>query len=90
MSEKLIESYLKSQVKKAGGLSYKFSSPAHRGVPDQILIFPHGSVYFVEVKSAGGSLSRLQVRCISELMEKGCNVHVVYSRKDVDELLRHC
>ena len=96
ITEKHIEQYLKREVKKAGGLSYKFSSPAHRGVPDQIVIFkPHDPVFedadvaFVEVKSPNGSLSKLQSHCIDELIGKGCNVHVVYSKEDVDELLRH-
>jgi len=89
MGEKAIEKYLKSEVKKAGGLSYKFSSPAHRGVPDQIVLL-YGVVHFVEVKTIGGRLSRLQEKCIADLLMETEHVHVVYSRKDVDEFLRDC
>lgn len=87
MSEKSIEKYLKSEVKKAGGLSFKFSSPAHRGVPDQIILFP-GDVYFVEVKAPNGKLSRLQEVCINDMTSLDAQVRVVYSKEDVDEFLR--
>ena len=89
ITEKQIEKYLKTEVKKAGGLSFKFSSPAHRGVPDQIVLF-YGCVCFVEVKSINGKLSRLQEKCINDMTRLYADVWVVYSKEDVDDFLRHC
>ena len=88
--EKDIEKYLKTEVKKAGGLSFKFSSPAHRGVPDQIVIFYPDLIFFVEVKAPKGIVSKLQAYCINQLRDKGCSVTIVYSKVDVDEFIRHC
>jgi len=88
MLEKTIERYLKSEVKKAGGLSYKFSSPAHRGVPDQIVLI-WGNVHFVEVKSLRGKLSKLQEKCIADMLVHTNNVHVVYSKENVDGFLKY-
>ena len=89
MLEKIIERYLAQQVLKHNGISFKFSSPAHRGVPDRIVIFNPNSVYFVEVKAPTGKLSRLQIVCLDELAQMGCKCWVVYSKDDVDEFLRH-
>jgi len=89
MGEKAIEKYLKSEVKKAGGLSYKFSSPAHRGVPDQLILL-YQEVWFVEVKAPNGKLSRLQIKCMDEMSALGASVWTVYSKEDVDEFLRCC
>ena len=40
MLEKDIENYLRKEVIKAGGTSYKFVSPGVVGVPDRIVLFP--------------------------------------------------
>jgi hypothetical protein len=85
--EKDIEAYLVKQVKKRGGLAFKFVSPAHRGVPDRVLIMPGGVVIFVEVKAETGRLSALQNQTISEMRAVGARVCVVWSRSDVDELM---
>jgi len=36
MKESEIENYFKWAVERAGGLTYKFTSPSHRGVADRI------------------------------------------------------
>ena len=51
MLESEIEKYLVKRVKQIGGKAYKFTSPAHRGVPDRILVLPRGHVIFCEVKN---------------------------------------
>ncbi|KLU15566.1 MULTISPECIES: VRR-NUC domain-containing protein [Xenorhabdus] len=51
--EDVIERHLVNEVKKAGGIAYKFVSPGRRGVPDRIVILPNGRVVFVECKSPG-------------------------------------
>lgn len=87
--ERIVEGYLKQQVKKAGGLSFKWTSPARRGVPDQIVIID-GSVWFVEVKRTKGVLTQLQTLTLRQLAEAGANTFVVYGKEGVDEFLRHC
>lgn len=48
--ENLIEKHLVAEVKKAGGVAYKFISPGHRSVPDRIVLLPGGRIVFVECK----------------------------------------
>ena len=38
--ESLIEKHLVAEVKKAGGVAFKFVSPGHRSVPDRIVLLP--------------------------------------------------
>jgi len=87
-NEKRVESYLKRMVKTIGGLSYKFSSPAHRGVPDQIVILPTGNVWFIEVKAPDGNVSKLQQVVIDDLLSKYANVEVVYCIEDVNKWIK--
>lgn len=60
MNEKLIEKKLREGVKKLGGMALKFTSPGTSGVPDRIVLMPGGKIYFVETKSTGKNLSRMQ------------------------------
>ena len=59
MLEKQIEAHLVKRVKALGGVAYKFTSPAHRGVADRVVCLPDGSTWFVELKTKGGRLSEL-------------------------------
>ena len=85
--EKDIEKYLVSEIKAMGGICYKFTSPAHNGVPDRICIVPTGYVHFVECKAPTGMLSVLQRREIQELLKLGCTVSVVHSKEDVNQVI---
>ena len=60
MRESTIEKHLVAKVKAMGGMAYKFTSPAHRGVADRVVCLPDGSTWFVELKAPGGRLSELQ------------------------------
>ena len=59
-TEKEIEAYLVGAVRAMGGIAYKFTSPAHRGVSDRVVVLPEGIVWFVELKTETGRLSPLQ------------------------------
>ena len=85
--ERDVENYLKQQVKKLGGLSYKFVSPGQRGVPDQIVILS-GGVFFVEVKKADGALRATQEVQISKMLQHHARVFVVWSKENVDKALK--
>lgn len=55
-------------------LTYKFSSPAHRGVPDRIILY-HGRALFLELKRPGKKPTKLQERELEELRAAGCAAH---------------
>lgn len=87
MSEKHIESRLVKGVEKLGGLAWKFVSPGTSGVPDRIILFPHGQIYFVELKDLGKKPERLQPKRHEQLQELGFIVVVLDSDADVDMFL---
>ena len=78
MKEKQIESKIVKKAKELGFLTYKFSSPSNRGVPDRIFITPHGEVFFIEFKSTKGKLSQLQKKVIKDIEQYHVNVFVIY------------
>lgn len=84
--EREIEAYLCAQVRINGGIAWKFVSPGKRGVPDRIVVL-YGSIVFVEVKSATGTVELSQQARHNELRDAGARVAVVRSENDVDTLL---
>jgi hypothetical protein len=81
MLERDIERYLVDRVHELGGEAYKFTSPSHRGVFDRIVVMPRGIVWFVELKTPTGKMSRLQELFQKRLTELGQR-NVVLSSKD--------
>jgi len=57
--ERTIESGLRRQIVRLGGLCFKFTSPGTRGVPDRLVIF-EGRLYLVELKRPDGEPSQVQ------------------------------
>ena len=84
MRESTIEARLVKEVRKLGGLCYKFTSPGAPGVPDRIIILPGGLVVFVELKTEIGRLAKIQKWQIEELRKRGANVRVL---KGIDQVL---
>ena len=70
MRESTIERKLVAYCKAKGLLCYKFSSPAHRGVPDRIIL-GQGKVLFLELKATGCKPSALQLREIERIRVAG-------------------
>lgn len=87
MIEKHIETYLTNQVKRVGGLCYKWVSPGNRGVPDRIVIL-HGSVYFVELKRPGETPDPLQLSVHRRMKRHGRHVFVLGTIQAVDEFIQ--
>ena len=87
MRERAIEQYLRDQVRAAGGRAYKFVSPGNNGVPDRLVILPPGRVVFVELKAPGRKPTPLQLAQHQRLRALGCDVRVIDSMQQVDELL---
>lgn len=78
MKEAEIEKILVCEVKKVGGIAYKWVSPGNSGVPDRIVIFPDMQPVFVELKTDKGRLTALQKAQIRKLEGLGQKVAVVY------------
>ncbi len=70
MTESQIETKLVAYCRKAGLLTYKFSSPSHRGVPDRIIL-GNGRVMFLELKAPGKEPTALQQRTGDEMRAAG-------------------
>lgn len=84
MKESAIEARLIREVKKRGGLCYKFTSPGNPGVPDRIVILPGGATIYVELKTEIGRLAKIQKWQIEELRRRGAVVRVL---KGMDQVL---
>lgn len=84
MKESAIEARLVREVKKRGGLCYKFVSPGNPGVPDRIVILPGGRTVYVELKTEIGRLAKIQHWQIEEITARGADVRVL---KGLDQVL---
>ena len=87
MLERDIERYLVDRVHELGGEAYKFTSLSHRGVFDRIVVMPRGVVWFVELKSPTGKMSRLQELFQKRLTELGQRNVVLSSRDAVNNFI---
>jgi len=70
MNEKQLESKVTQYCKEHGLYCRKFSSPAHRGVPDRIIV-GKGRIMFLELKSPGKKPTQLQLREIELICAAG-------------------
>lgn len=77
MLERMIESRLRQEAKKCGGMALKFVSPGMNGVPDRIVLMPGGRMAFVELKAPGKTPGALQKKRISQLQKLGFRVYVL-------------
>lgn len=87
MLEKTIEAKLRDGVKELGGLCYKFTSPGSTGVPDRVVLMPGGRVYFVELKTDKGRLTKLQIFRQTELRVRGARVRTLFGLVGVKAFL---
>lgn len=87
MREGSIEHRLVTETKKCGGLALKFVSPGFNGVPDRLVLLPHGKLAFVELKAPGKTLRPLQVRRKEQLEGLGFSVYCVDGTEQVDRIL---
>jgi hypothetical protein len=87
MREKTVEQKLVAVVKSMGGLSPKFTSPGLDGVPDRLVLLPHGKMAFVELKAPGKTLRPLQVRRKRQLEALGFQVYCVDRPEQIGGIL---
>lgn len=88
MLEKDVERYLTQEVKKRGGMCFKFVSPGNTGVPDRIVLTPGGKVVFVELKTVTGRLQPIQQYMHREMRKRGAEVDVLYGLQGVETFLQ--
>ena len=88
MQEKIIEQYLVREVKKLGGIPYKFKSPQRRSVPDRLCIFTKKIMVFIEVKATGKMPTEAQLREMERLVDKEQWVLWVDSKSGVDRIIK--
>lgn len=87
MRERDLEKKFVEKVKAYGGVTRKWSSQSHRGVPDRVVIWPGGDVHFVELKTETGVLSALQKKEINLLDAMKASVFVLYGIDDVNKYM---
>ena len=88
MEEASIEKRLKNEVEKIGGKSLKFVSPGTTGVPDRIVLLPHGKLIFVELKATGKKMSPIQEYRAKEYRALGFDVRCINSIEKIKELIQ--
>lgn len=87
MSESKLESQIVTLCSKLGLLTYKFSSPSQRGVPDRV-IMGHGRILFLELKNADCKPTGLQEREIERIRDAGISAGWADNYKDADLMIR--
>lgn len=90
-NEKDIEKYLTQQVRKAGGIGWKFTSPGTRGVPDRYCAVM-GKSFFAELKRPNHRRradEALQKERHKALARQGVKVYVLETKQDIDLLFRY-
>lgn len=89
MKEKEVETYFKRAVEVNGGKTFKFTSPAHRGVSDQIACLPNGQTWFVELKTKGGRLSELQKIFAQTVHSLNQNYICLWTKEQIDQWIKN-
>ena len=87
MLERVIESRLRQETKKRGGMALKFVSPGMNGVPDRIVFLPGGKMAFVELKASGKVPRALQEKRMGQLRKLGFLVYVLDGTERIGGIL---
>lgn len=78
----------KTAIKKAGGLTHKFVSPAHRGKTDQLAWVPNSITVYVEIKDGNKPLSPLQELFKRDCIAFGMPHEVIRFEADITEFIK--
>lgn len=87
MREREIERKLVSAVKVRGGICPKFVSPGFDGMPDRVVLLPHGKIGFVEVKRPGEKPRPLQTARHRLLRKLGFLVFVLDGEEQIGGMI---
>jgi len=84
--ERDIEAHFVWAVESVGGRTFKFKSPAHRGVADRIACLPNGETWFVELKKPkGGRLAPLQALFRDEVLALNQRYACLWTKGQIDQ-----
>ena len=86
MRESAIENLLVQKVREMGGVCLKLT-PTVAGVPDRVVLMPHGKVQLVELKALGGVVSKVQKVWHARSLNRGYPVHILTGRRGLDEFI---
>lgn len=87
MREKQIEQKLVKAVRAAGGICPKLVSPGFDGMPDRMILMPHGRITFVEVKAPGKEPRPLQHMRLEQLRMLGFRAYVLDREGQIPAIL---
>lgn len=87
MWEKQIEQKLVQEARKNGGICPKLASPGFSGMPDRLLLLPHGRLAFVEVKAPGEKPRPLQTARHGMLRRLGFKVYVLDGEAQIEKII---
>ena len=87
MREKTVEQQLVKAVKQCGGICPKFTSPGYDGMPDRLVLLPHGRMAFVEVKAPGKKPRPLQINRHELLRKLGFKVFILDEPEKIGGIL---
>lgn len=85
MRESEVERHFVWAVERAGGKTWKFTSPGRKGVADRIACLPDGQTWFVELKTKGGRLSKLQELFAKEITLLNQQYACLWTKEQIDE-----
>lgn len=88
MREIEIEKALVKEVKRQGGLCWKFVSPGNNGVPDRIVLLPNGRIAFVETKAPEKKPRPLQLVRHETLRKLGFSVYVIDRMEQITKVIQ--
>lgn len=81
MLERDVEAWLAAEVKRRGGIAFKFTSPQRRSVPDRLVLLPGADIFFVETKAPGKLPTDAQLREHERIRALGFRVFVMDSKE---------
>ncbi|MFH1152961.1 MAG: VRR-NUC domain-containing protein, partial [Pseudomonadota bacterium] len=70
-----------------GGKSFKWASPALKGVPDRLVMLPGGKVGFLELKAPGKKPTTLQQYYLDVLSSLGFTAGYADTKESVNQFL---
>ena len=77
LTEKKLESIIAKKAIDLGYLTFKFTSPSNRGVPDRIFINKNGETFYIEFKSPSGRVTTLQKTIFLKFIARNTYIYVV-------------
>lgn len=88
-SEKNIESKLRNEVKKLGGLSLKLLTTHFTGLPDRLCLLPRGRLFFIELKTTKKKPRKIQLVIHKRLKKLGFPVLIIDSTEKIKQFIEN-